>query len=178
MPIANVSGARKSGGLLSFSIDIANFTKGMDRAIQRVVGNKLQVGMRNGLQEFSNLVAEEIRQGAPTHIKNKVEAGTVEVIGGHEFRIRIRIDEPSARAIEYGSGLRATRGTQKTYTIAPGKTSPNLQFYWKKKGRWFIGKNGQTVQHPGVPARPFVAPALRRVKGKFNQIMIRNIRSV
>ena len=174
----NVGKATKGGGgIISFSVDMENLTKGFDRAVEKYKGTRLRTAIRNGLQEYQDLLVTEIIAEAPTHLKRKIESGQVSMEGNNQFRLRIKIDDPSARAIEFGSGLHATRGKQGTYKIKPGKTSPNLRFYWKRQGRWFIGRNGQAVNHPGVKARPYIAPALRRTRRKLNQILIRNIRS-
>lgn len=59
-----------------------------------------------------------------------------------------------APAVEYGSGLYGRRGSTFPINAVNG---PNLIFWWKKKGKLFVGPH---VDHPGSRAQPFFRPIL------------------
>ena len=63
-------------------------------------------------------------------------------------------DVPYAPAQEYGA---------RPHTIA-ARQAPMLRFYWKKKGRMFVGRR---VNHPGNRPQPFFRP----VAETFNMVL-------
>jgi len=81
-----------------------------------------------------------------------------------------------ARAYEYGSGEKATRGEKKRYPITP-KTKKALWFYmdnpnenlllYEKDG--IIGVTLPKVMHPGVEARPFLSPAIQELLPRLSE---------
>ena len=66
----------------------------------------------------------------------------------------------SLAAYEWGSGLHATRkgGRTKGYVVIQAKRKPWLVFMGTKKARGKLIRT-KAVFHPGVKARPFIAPA-------------------
>jgi hypothetical protein len=77
---------------------------------------------------------------------------------------------PEAAALEFGSGLWATRGPRRKYPIDPKPSNPNqaLVFNWKNEPEFIKSNYPHTrdgkviiphVEHPGVVAKPFLAPA-------------------
>ena len=85
---------------------------------------------------------------------------------------------PEAAAFEFGSGLHRKKGSKDTYLIFPKKAGGHLRI---DRERW---KNYNPppdkdplyftfVEHPGVAARPFLAPAIRK-HGKTLRQNIRN----
>lgn len=124
---------------------------------------------------------------APNHIRDAISSH-VESKSDGTYLIRTvanRKTAPDARAWEYGSGLRARRGTKQKYIIAP-KNKPYLAFPWERiseieNGTWLGGeklikkaKDGRAifefVEHPGIKAanegRGYIAPAQVELRKK------------
>ena len=91
--------------------------------------------------------------------------------------IEITASHPAVRAYEWGSGIHATKGTPETYPIVP-KNKTYLAFMWPKvdgdpsfrrlpDGRVLL----KQVSHPGVAARPFLAPTVEDTKVEFRKIL-------
>ena len=59
---------------------------------------------------------------------------------------------PYAAAIELGARQRR---------IYP-RHAPSLRFFWEREGRMFIGRRGQSVNHPATRPNPFLMRAARR----------------
>jgi hypothetical protein len=80
------------------------------------------------------------------------------------------VKAPEAAAFEYGSGKQATKGSKGTYPIRPkagNRAGNNLVFDWPNEqapGAHKHTKDGRVVlpmvNHPGVHARPYLAPAI------------------
>ena len=169
-----VTSARKSEGGISFKIDAAGMSRELERLMKKV-GDNCQEGFRLGVKDLAMTIAAEVQQAAPAkHLRDNVEVQEARVTGVGEYKIRIRVNTPDARAWEYGSGLHATQGNVGTYRIKP-KQSKLLSFYWKNQGRWVVLPR---VNHPGIEAKPFVRPAVKRAIRHINTIMVDSIRRV
>lgn len=135
------------------------------------VGNKFaqkaaQKASSNGLKKIS----ESFSVGSPMQ-------------SGNIYSIDIKIDNPSAGAFEYGSGIHATKGKRGTYIIRP-RTKGALAFFWdkvdetSKTGNKFLGISPTTgkaifnyVEHPGVEKRPYIVPTIDDTKTEFRKIL-------
>ena len=97
--------------------------------------------------------------------------------------IEITASHPAVRAYEWGSGIHATKGERKPYVIFPREKNA-LAFHWDKvnestkTGLKFMGispTSGKAifayVEHPGVAARPFLAPTVEDTKEEFRKIL-------
>jgi hypothetical protein len=124
---------------------------------------------------------------APNHVKPAIESHVEEKDNG-TFIIRITADRrrvPDARAQEFGSGLRARRGTKKKYPIV-GK--PFLVFRWDvataNPEKFHMTKDGKVVihqvQHPGIQAanegKGYIAPAMRELRKRAKAELSKEIR--
>lgn len=77
---------------------------------------------------------------------------------------------PEGAALEFGSGLYATRGPRGKYPIDPKKPGGKLVFDWPNEDLT-VGhrhtKDGKVilshVEHPGVVAKPYLVPAFESV---------------
>lgn len=139
--------------------------------------------MISDITKFGNAVARSIRSRLKwsKQLRNDVvltkgsdNGGVVSisiVVGGTKKDKSGNPLSGMARAYEWGSGVHATRGLPKKYTIRPKNKKalwfyidnpyPGARIYEKPGGD--IGITVQSVQHPGVEARPFLSPALRDV---------------
>ena len=135
----------------------------------------LATAVRKALVWSANRIAVVARKNASwsTTIPKAISVGTVE---GDENRmsITISVDEkiaPHAMAFEKGSGIHGEKG--KTYVIKPRnvgalafdwKGGPEASELWGSNKFLGVGRGGKLlfkfVDHPGVEARPFLAPAL------------------
>jgi hypothetical protein len=97
--------------------------------------------------------------------------------------IEVSASHPAVRAYEWGSGVHATKGEKKPYVIFP-RNKNALAFHWDKvnestrTGLKFMGISPTTgkaifayVEHPGVAARPFLAPTLEENQEEFKRIL-------
>jgi len=133
---------------------------------------------------------------APNHVKSAIKS-KVEEKGEGNFVIRITADRriaPDARAQEYGSGLRARRGTKKKYIIKP-KNKKLLAFYWDvatvsnmeggRPGKFTFASDGRvtfhSVMHPGIKAanngQGYIAPAMKELRKKAKKELSQDIRN-
>ena len=129
------------------------------------------------VRQYAQDVASIARKKAPTkRIKQNIEVlkPKLKRNGGIETGIAISLDKaPEARAYEKGSGIHSTEGAARKYTILPkkGSTTGLLAFKWdnapasmpaSEDGRHVF----RSVQHPGVEARPYLAPAVEEAQEK------------
>jgi len=156
---------------------------------------KVEAALMRGLTEWANEIANQARSNASwsNTIPNAISVGQVKDEGGR-YSIEIKIDArkdgpaPEALAFEFGSGIH-NPDSPGTYVIAPkpgGKKT--LAFFWDKvdasspTGNKFRGVSPTTgkaifnyVDHPGVAAKPYLAPAIRDARVKFKGIYSRLI---
>jgi|WetSurMetagenome_2_1015567.scaffolds.fasta_scaffold00049_87 hypothetical protein len=172
----DISGSRKTGSGIKFEIDAQGMTREIERAMRGLTEVKIVKGMQIGLRNFAELVAQDVRENAPAkHLRENVSVKSVEVEGIGKYKVNIIVDTPDARAWEFGSGEHATKGTPKRYLIKPKEGNKSLSFYWKTKGKWVVLPK---VHHPGIAAKPYLAPAMRRNLRRINVLIAEGIRSV
>jgi hypothetical protein len=149
--------------------------------MSRLTERKLKVGISKGLTEFGNAVVNDIKATAPAaHLKKDVRLFKTVVKSPGAYAIGIEIGAPDARAWEFGSGIHATKKEAKKYWIYAkgargGEGARLLSFEWdKSKTGRFVGVR---VSHPGIKAKPYIYPALKRQLRHLNKIILKNIRS-
>lgn len=131
--------------------------------------------INNALMKSANDIAEEARRTAPTNrIKTNINVTPVEdTPEGKKITVYVPLAEaPEARAYELGSGIHGEFGT--TYPIN-AKNVPNLVFFWQKKDKWFVGPH---VDHPGVAAKPYLAPAVAKNRASIRGTLTRGLISL
>jgi hypothetical protein len=163
--------------------------------------NKFQVasGIINKLNVIANLFANNMRESInnnnlPKEIEKSIEIGKPQFTGG-TFSVEVRVggDEGKARAAvayEYGSGLQRTRGTPGKYRIPKEGSSTELvafplerSYLLQRVGQSLIPSQEGTVvfafvEHPGVAARPFVAPSVRKTLPEAKKILSKEIKAM
>lgn len=137
---------------------------------------------------------------APNHVKPAISS-SVEVKNDNTFIIRTTANRriaPDARAQEFGSGLRARRGSKKKYPIEP-KTKKFLAFHWEvadananatiaggRFSRFTFLPDGRVifplVMHPGIQAanggKGYIAPAIKELKKRAKAELDKDMREV
>lgn len=128
---------------------------------------------------------------APNHVKPAISS-SVEVKNDNTFIIRTTANRriaPDARAQEFGSGLRARRGSKKKYPIQP-KTKRALAFSWEVASsnpeNFTMLPDGRVllmeVQHPGIQAanggKGYIAPAIKELKKRAKAELDKDMREV
>ena len=146
---------------------------------------KLRGNVMAALISILDMVAETARTNSnwSSTIPKAINVSSVEYKDGkYEGYVWVDISEktgaPEARAFEYGSGERATIGSQQSYIIRP-KNAKSLAFHWvypSPLGRKYITPESedvvlQSVQHPGVEARPYLRPAVEKHKAEIKKIL-------
>lgn len=76
---------------------------------------------------------------------------------------------PAAAAYEWGSGIHSTKESPSLYPIK-AKNAPELHFFWKERGKWFMGLE-LPFGHPGVAPRPYLVPTINDTKAEFKKIL-------
>ena len=129
---------------------------------------------------FRDKMFEKIDQvKAPRNIKKHTSVGSAQK-KGNVYSIDIEIDisdgaAPEAPAYEWGSGLQRTRGTPSLYPIEV-KNAPNLVFWWEREQKLFVGKR-LPIGHPGVQARPYIAPTIKENADEIKKILGRGFKA-
>jgi hypothetical protein len=147
-----------------------------------MAANDITNGILAGLTKVANLFAQKMMQkvsqnGLPSKISDATSVGTAQQAGDGSF-IDVSIDlgkAPMAAAFEWGSGEHATRGTPGKYPIEPR----NASVLAIPRARWSNYRPPpdadpvilRHVMHPGVVARPYIAPTLTENKEEFRKIM-------
>ena len=141
-----------------------------------------------GLTSIGNDIANRAKSNASKYprIQDAISVGEVTNEGGR-YTIEIRVDAsktgpaPEAAAFEYGSGIHNPKSPKK-YRI-PDEPGSGLAFFWdkvdatSKTGRKFRGilpdgRAGFTyVDHPGVAADPYLAPAVNSMRTRIPLIL-------
>jgi hypothetical protein len=116
----------------------------------------------------ANKTAEKAKQNAnwSKDIPNAIGVGKAEKSqDGYKIDITIDLEKaPHAAAFEYGSGLHRTKGVPSLYPIeAENPLWKPLQFYWEKRGKWFVGAK-LPYGHPGVEPKPYLQPAIESTR--------------
>lgn len=107
-------------------------------------------------------------------ISDAISIGPLDVEGSL-FKAKIILDlsiSPKAGAFEFGSGVHNPTGAG-TYRLAAHAPNNLLHFFWIKQNKWM--KVG-AVNHPGVAARPFMAPAIEATKADARAILGSDLR--
>jgi len=134
--------------------------------------------INNVLMKGADAIANDARANAPTQrIKAHIKISAItDTPTGKQIEVYVPLDEkdgaPEARAYEFGSGIHGPTG--QTYSI-DAKNFPNLVFFWEKADKWFIGPH---VDHPGVAARPYLAPAVKKNRNTILGLLSRGLGSL
>lgn len=104
-------------------------------------------------------------------IKDSIITDSPIMVSEGRYQVTVRIPlsgrSASAAALEWGSGLRATRGEASEYPI---EGNPDLNF---PKEDWPNYEppppapdvfEFQVVMHPGIAPRPYIAPSIEKIK--------------
>ena len=140
----------------------------LEHILNGVVVEKARLAIKEGLE----FIAEDARKNTYTLISENIEVSDVSVAktgDGFKLRGEVFVDlkkVPYARAVEKGSGLHEP-GNPHTIDI-DAKDAPALVFWWEKKQTLFVG---QHVNHPGVEAVPYLAPALNKNKRRLLSLL-------
>lgn len=137
----------------------------------------------NILLKSAEAIANDARANAPTErIKASVAISPIiNTPNGKQIEIYVPITQeaakqgpyaPEARAYELGSGIHGPE--HQTYPIN-ARFAPNLVFFWQKANTLFVGKH---VDHPGVAARPYLAPAVAKNRNTIIGLLRRGIGSL
>lgn len=144
------------------------------------------------LQSALQKVVDQARRNASwsSSIPDAISVGRVVEHGTLlECSIIVNLKEgsgaPEAAAFEYGSGEHATRNAGK-YLIKPKNVSA-LAFFWPGHeppygSRKFIGiaDDGRYlfkyVEHPGVEARPYLAPAIKQLMPEVRKVLAKSFK--
>lgn len=118
---------------------------------------------------------------APSHIQKAISSKTEEKSDG-TYIIRITADRriaPDARAWEYGSGLKARRGSKGYINIDP-KTKPFLVFAGTNDWSGQIIRTSH-VNHPGIMAanggQGYIAPAVNELRKRARTELDADVRN-
>lgn len=143
-------------------------------AISNKISAFLDAQINEVLLRGANAIANDARANAPTErIKANINVSPVEnTASGKQIRVYVDIRDdhaPEGAAYEFGSGIHGEKGD--TYPIN-ARNVPNLVFFWTKMDKWFVGPH---VDHPGVAARPYLAPAVAKNRATVLGLLSRAI---
>lgn len=131
--------------------------------------------------EFKNLMAQNISsKNVPKQVIEHTSI-TPAKKEGSKYTVSIEIDTsesgaPMAGAYEWGSGVHGDKGT--TYTI------PGMPWLVIPRERWPKFQPPpdvdpvvlRSVQHPGVQARPYIAPAVDEIKEQMKDTFAKEVK--
>ena len=146
--------------------------------------NNINVGLHAALVRTANLVADSMKNklssGYPSGdekygwipIQDTIVIGQVQQSStSQSIQITLGGEKaPYAAAFEYGSGTWATVGPAGVYPIAARPGTPNLVFWWKKAGKWFIGP-ALPIGHPGVEKKPYIKPSIDENREEIKSLL-------
>jgi hypothetical protein len=150
---------------------------GKERFLVRMI-----VGVRVGLTAWAELVAQRASLKAPVasgELARSIFAGEIGGAGWQIMTIAIGTNLEYAPAQELGSGLHDPELPAK-YPIEPIPPTKSLAFEWEgapaevehmrdpRTGLFFFGK----VMHPGVPAQPYLRPALMETEIEGRSLLL------
>lgn len=151
---------------------------------------RLSDNLRRRSSAWAGQLTKLARSFAPDHIRSAISSTTESKDNG-TFIIRITADRrvaPDARAWEYGSGIRARRGSKQKYPITP-KTRKFLAFHWEVADQnpenFTFLDDGRvllpSVMHPGIQAanngQGYIGPAMKALKQKARAELNQDIRN-
>ena len=155
--------------------------------------NALEELLKQRTKVWATQITKMAKSLAPNHLKPHITSRT-EFIRGGEFRIVTTVDNSNptgpghpnygtsdAHAQEFGSGLRAKRGTKSKYLIIPRhksylvfpypaeKVFPNVKYV---DGNIWTSK----VEHPGIQAansgKGYIAPAHKEIRKQIKEELL------
>lgn len=147
-------------------------------ALSDVVGlvkQKIETFIMREITTSAGDLAETARKNASwsSKIPGAIEVSEAQTDGAGKYWIDIKVDlkkAPMAAAFEYGSGIHRKEGGS-LYPIK-ARNAPNLVFFWEKEDKWFVGKE-LPHGHPGVAARPYLAPAVEANKKTIRERLLK-----
>jgi hypothetical protein len=155
-----------------------------------MTANDINNGILAGLTKVATLFVQKMKQRlssgnypqgnsgrGTTSIQDATSIGTAQTNGDISFiDVNISLAQaPFAAAFEWGSGLHAKRGGAALYLIA-AKNADQLHFWWEKGGKWFVGKK-LPFGHPGIVAKPYIAPTLAENKAEFRKMIGKELKA-
>jgi hypothetical protein len=143
----------------------------------------LRAAERAVIIEAGNLVARSARSRVAwsTKIRNAISLSEVtEWQNGLGIYVKVDLNQaPMARAFERGSGLHDRRGAR--YIMIAPKNTSQIVFEgtnaWKGQIIRVPPMGGGVVYHPGVAARPYLAPAVQENRAKIREILSKAVRT-
>ena len=151
------------------------------------MSDRLLNNLRRRTIYWAGEITKLAKSYAPNHLKEYIQSHVEDKDDG-TFIIRTSINrfanpQPNygtldARAQEYGSGLRARRGTKQKYLIRQ-KTAPFLEFQGTNEfDGWLI--RTMEVKHPGIQAanegQGYIGPAQKEVRQKLKAQLGKEVR--
>ncbi len=134
------------------------------RALAQRLSNASNTGIEKAAADVVRVYAEKVKTLAQTKapVKNGTLKYSIVVTYVNALKAEIGPSVFYGKYQEFGTG---TRGEFPTgmYQIKP-KSGKYLTF--KVNGQWVRTK---VVNHPGIPARPFMRPALQEALGDFSE---------
>lgn len=162
------------------------------------MSDRLQNSLKRLTASWAGQLTKLAKDLAPAHLRPYIHS-KVEDKDGVSFVVRTYVNRnenpidkygsADARAQEYGSGLRARRGSKTKYTIAP-KNKPFLIFPWEvatqNPEHFVLTKDGNVVlpyvRHPGIKAanegKGYIGPAQAEVRMRAKAQLGKEIRDV
>lgn len=151
------------------------------------VGSLFYVRMVSRL-ETGNYPTGDSERGY-TSIQSAASVQSPKMVDGSAV-IEIHIDlkkAPYAGAYEWGSGIHATRGPKVKYPIVPrqGKYMVFPEGDWPgwedRGGKGAVPRKGifflTEVEHPGVEAKPYIAPTVAEIQPEVRKILARDFKT-
>lgn len=143
------------------------------------------VGIIVGLDASGRLVAQTASELAPVdtgRLARSIHAGDPFEISELFWAIDVGTNVEYARAHELGSGIHALDPAERELIVIEPVNAKALAFEWPSGPKNISAYDPETglfffsrVYHPGVPAHPYLRPALEATRDEVRQIMTSSV---
>lgn len=151
------------------------------------IRQKVLIGAMTGMTAWGGLVAQTAELKAPVdtgRLARSIHAGEAQAVTETFITIQVGTNVEYAAAQEFGSGIHAENPADRQLILIEAKHKKALAFKWKngptdisaydeQSGLWFFRR----VWHPGVPAHPYLRPAVKETFPTGRRLVLESILS-
>jgi hypothetical protein len=148
---------------MDVELDLFGF-KRLQREIA-LTKKRVQAAVRQTVHFYAEAIEADARRNAPSDTGELAESFDIMKRGMMAAAFNMA---EHAKPIEFGAD---------PHEIGPAD-APRLVFFWEREGRMFIGREGQSVDHPGNKAYNYFADAVDEQWPNLKRDVAKNVKRV